>query len=236
MQIHKVLAPVALAVAAIGSAHADTSLLDSSLYGSIVAGGNNATVGGVTFTSASGNFVVKSQAGFSGLGVTGGNTGDEIDIRETVTLSWANALAIKSFAVGVLFNGPEYGDYAEIAQVTAYNGASVVGMGQLQVHALQDSVASFSNTGSGAASNLSPAVNGLGGAWSVTNPFGNAAITKLEFTALPSSLCGQQSCGNQSDYTLSSVTAVPEPESHALMLAGLAALGVVARRARAARG
>ena len=80
MQFSKLAA--ALAVAAAGAAHADTSLLDSSMYPTLV-GGNGATIGGVSFASAAGNFIKKSQGGFSGLGVTGGRTNDEIDSNET---------------------------------------------------------------------------------------------------------------------------------------------------------
>ena len=83
------LAPVAFAAAMafVGAAQAGP-LLDSSMYGAI-AGTQNVTLNGVTFTSAPGDFIVKNLNGFSGLGVTGGSTGDEIDIGETVTMSFA---------------------------------------------------------------------------------------------------------------------------------------------------
>ncbi len=226
----KQFAPLALAMAAMGSAHADMSLLDSSMYAAIVAGGNNATVGAVNFTSTPGNFITKTVFGSTGLGVTGGRTGNEIDIGESIALSWANGQVIKSFSVSVLFNGPEYKDWAEIAQVKAFHGATLIGTGMLQVDAVADNVATFSGTGFGGVSNLALADSSHGGAWAVSNPFGNASVTRLEFTALTSGLCGYRGCSNQSDYTLSSVTAVPEPETLALMLAGLVAVGFAARR------
>jgi hypothetical protein len=230
MKLHKIAAVAALVAA--GSAHADISLLDSSMYPTL-SGTNGGTIGGVTFASASGNFKTKTAGtpSISGLGVTGGRTGDEIDIRETITMSWVGALQIKQFSVGVLYNGPEFGDWAETAKVKAYNGATLLFTGLLQVDATGTTGASFNGTGYGTVTNLSPATASGGGGWRVDNPFGNAQVDKLVFTALTSTLCApQQSCTNQSDYTLSSVTAVPEPGTYAMLLAGLGALGFMAKR------
>lgn len=228
MQFSKLAAALTLALAG-AAAHADTSLLDSSMYPTLV-GTNGSTIGGVSFASAAGNFVQKSQGGISGLGVTGGRTNDEIDIGETVTMSWAAGLKITSFSVGLLFNGPEYADWAEVGQVTAWNGQQQVGLGLLKVHATDNATATFTGTGFGSVTNLATAVDGGGGGWKVDNPFGDTLVTRLQFTALASDVCGQRSCTNQSDYVLSSVTAVPEPGTYAMLLAGLGALGFVARR------
>jgi len=227
------LAPVAFAAAmAIAGGAQAGSLLDSSMYGAI-AGTQNVTVNGVTFSSAPGDFIVKNLNGFSGLGVTGGRTGDEIDIGETVTMSFA-AQVVSDFSVAFLYNGPEFGDWREIAQVTAYNGAAILGIYTLTV-GNDGAIPGATWSGAGSVSNLSLPTDAGGASWRVLgNPFGDAAITGLQFTALASGLC-QSTCDNQSDYALSSVNAIPEPETYALMIAGLGALSLVTRRRKAVR-
>jgi hypothetical protein len=65
-------------------------------------------------------------------------------------------------------------------------------------------------SGAGSVVNLSPPTDVGGGSWRILgNPFGDAAITGLQFTTLTSGLC-QSSCDNQSDYALTSVNAVPD--------------------------
>ncbi len=98
-------------------------------------------------------------------------------------MSWNYFARLTDFSVALLFNGPEFEDVAEIAKVTAFHaGGSIVGT--LSVDLTGTTSASWLGTGSGVVSNLSPASALGAGAWSVSNPFGNYAINKLEFTAL----------------------------------------------------
>jgi hypothetical protein len=129
--------------------------------------------------------------------------------------------------LGLLFDGPEYGDVNEKAQITAtyLDGTK---------HSITFTATGKDSgvlTGAGSFESLSEAKDGKGGVWGINNPFGNIRVTSLTFTAL-SGVCGTTggACSNQSDYTLISVSAVPEPETYAMMLLGLLGIGFISRR------
>lgn len=219
-----------LAIAALtvltATAHAGNTIYGTAFgsgnsYGTTFADGVNAT-----FTSAPGNFQLKSQAGVTGVGVTG-KTAGEIDIGESIIGTFSQGVQLASIRLGLLFDGPEYSDVNEVAKITAYwvGGSQSFTLTATGTHsALWTGSGSVLSIGSGS-------VNGGTGAWDILNPFGNQKITKIAFSALTgvaASTC--KTCNNQSDYTLVSVTAVPEPETYALMLAGLGLVGAIARR------
>jgi len=180
---------------------------------------------------------LKSQDGFTGVGVQGMTNG-EIDWRngesESITLTFTAPTAIGSFTLGLLFNGPEYNDVREVAQITV-NGTEIYTLST----GATENVAIWSHGSASTTVNYIAGAgtqSGQGGAISLSNPFGNMVVSTMTFAAaqgFSGGLCGSSGvCTNQSDYNVVSVTAVPEPQTYALMLAGLGAMAFVARRRR----
>ena len=183
---------------------------------------------------------LKTQDGYTGVGVQGATNG-EIDWRsglsESITVDLANPAAIASITLGLLFNGPEYSDVREVARITV-NGSDTY---SLRTGSAENVAAWYHGNTFLANVNYIPGAgtqSGEAGAITLWSPFGNTVVDTIAFAAdfgVNSYTCGAgtASCTNQSDYNVVNVTAVPEPQTYALLLAGLGAVGFVARRRRA---
>lgn len=225
-----------LAIAAQATANTNTTLYGTNFgntgsYSTTFLNGVTANFAANVGSNAAKFSYKAGQGGYQGVGVSplqgSERTPGEIDIGETITGSFSAGIKITSFSLGLLFDGPEYSDVNEVAKIKAYYDGS---WHSFTLTATGTTMALWSGN-KGTVTNLSAASNGLGGAWTVSNPFGNKLVSSIVFTAVGGNPAhGCQNCTNQSDYTLISISAVPEPETYALLLAGLAMVGVAARR------
>lgn len=220
------------------AAAAALTLTGTAQAGTVVATdvlGGPQVIDGATTVSLSGSAALgtKTVNGITAVGVTGGASGNEIDIGESMTASFSAGLHVGNVHLAYLFDGPEYNDVNEVARLTAtlFGGGTL--SSTLTAIGATTAIASMGSAGIVAGQDA----NSVGAAlWSWDNPFGNALVTSITFEALPGLPApGCSVCNNQSDYSLYSVAAaVPEPGSVALMAAGLAVMGFVARRRRSA--
>ena len=180
-------------------------------------------------TFASGVMDIKAAGPYTGVGVSGGHTRGEIDIGESIGITFDQATHIDSFRLGLLYNGPEYGDVRETARIQADQHTFYLRASGHDNRAhwfdgswnLLATVAYEFGTG-----------RDQGAVIALLNPFGNRNIESLRFSAVTGP-CASGTCSNQSDYNLVSITAaVPEPSTYALMFVGLAGVAFMARRRR----
>ena len=172
----------------------------------------------LTLTADGGTFTSKTRNGATGLGISGKTRG-EIDVNEFVRGSFSSPVAIDALTILFLYNGGEFNDPNEIAQISI-NGGAV--LGTLIANAENSAVWSL---GGGVTSCGDTSITGTG-CFRIANPFASTFVSEIAFTALSAG----NNLANDSDFSLGSIEVATAPEPAALLLLGAAALGLVARR------
>ncbi len=186
---------------------------------------NYDSIAGVEVLFGGGNAQVKNVDGYKSLGVSGG-VGGEISIGQSITMNFSSSQFIDSLSFVALFADGNYNDVGdEIAQVTGYSG------GQSWTYTLTAGINAAVWTGLGQASPLefNAGLQGNGGVWDIVNPFGDAAIDSLVFTALDNGIAANLG-GTNSDFGIGAVTTSPTPIPAAVWIFGSGLLGLIGIR------
>jgi len=185
--------------------------------------------GGLTLdlNATGGNFGLKTLNGATGLGVTGGASGNEIDLGQSINGEFSAPAIVSSFRLLFLYNGLEFLDFVEIARVS-WNGTNTA-----TVAATGENSVTLTGFAPGATAVNCGATTPTGtGCFDVFTPFASA-ITTFGFQPV-----FNFNFINGSDFALGMIqtaTPVPEPGSMILLGSGLFGLARAVRRRRAAQ-
>jgi hypothetical protein len=167
---------------------------------------------------------------YQGAGVQGKTPG-EIDVNESIRFVFDTPQIIRDFTLTLLFaqgtlaRGP-YGDPNETALIRANDGTLAYSL-----TATGPVTANWTGQGTYAFLGTNATQEGDAGAWQVINPFGDLAVTSLDFSAFHN----LNATTNDSDYafdSLNTVSPVPEPATLVLFITGPAGLSLARRMTR----
>ncbi len=137
-------------------------------------------IGGATLASSAGALVEKKLNGAVGIGIDGGPSGPEIDIGETLRITFTQPREVAALQVLFLYNGPEFDDRAEVVRITA-NGAAYT----LAVGSRRNNAAATWN-GSGSVESCGTTTAWGTGCFLISDPF-PSPVSEIALTALPGS-------------------------------------------------
>ena len=172
--------------------------IDSTTWGSCLSGSpSQATcdVSGATLTANGGPFILKSRNGTDGLGVAGGPSGNEIDIGQSVVVTFPEPHAVATIQILFLFNGPEFNDKAEVAQITTDQGTYTLTVRNTR----DDDTADWS--GPGVVSKCGATTSSGTGCFLITNPF-PSPVTALTLTPVAGNPPYAGSGSDNSDFAI----------------------------------
>ena len=185
-------------------------------------------LGYATATAGGGEFIHKVSGGYDSVGVFSGYEYGEIDLSgpESITFAFTEAQIVTELSLGKLYAALEEDDvYDEQALVTATfaDGSSA----SYVLAVTSGTTAAW--TGAGTVSNVSPGLFGMGGVWSLADPFGSAAVKAITLSPIGPDMPASYR-NNDYGFVSLSTTAVPESETMALMSLGLAGLALMGRK------
>lgn len=186
------------------------ALEDNNCFGAAICALNGADIS--IIAPATGRVLEKKMHNdATGFGVSGGPSGAEIDVGETLRVELNDdttdiqSRSITAIRILFLYNGPEYSDRAEKVEVTVDGGAVYT----LSTSSFADDVADWTGpgrvgwSGPGKVDNCDGGATTLAGTgcFTITDPF-PGAVSRLDFTAIAGGAPFAGAGTNESDYSI----------------------------------